>query len=107
MIPRLLSHHCFVSLWQLHNNFGAKTIKDSDYVLLFKYAELYEKGLLTKDEFDLKKSELLSNKSTVEEHAHTEDEIVQIEESTNRFCPNCGSEVEIDSKFCSDCGFKL
>lgn len=81
------------------------TVSPADELL--KYAELYEKGLLTKDEFDLKKSELLSNKSTVEEHAHAEDEIIQIEESTNRFCPNCGSEVEIDSKFCSDCGFKL
>ena len=27
--------------------------------LLFKYAELYEKGLLTKEEFDKKKKELL------------------------------------------------
>ena len=29
--------------------------------LLFKYADLYEKGLLTRDEFDMKKKELLFN----------------------------------------------
>ena len=34
--------------------------------LLFKYADLYEKGLLTRDEFDMKKKELLFNDSLSE-----------------------------------------
>ena len=34
--------------------------------LLFKYADLYEKGLLTRDEFDMKKKELLFNDSVSE-----------------------------------------
>ncbi|MBR2858285.1 UvrD-helicase domain-containing protein [bacterium] len=34
--------------------------------LLFKYAELYEKGLLTRDEFDRKKKELLFNDTPIE-----------------------------------------
>ena len=33
--------------------------KESNDELLFKYAELYEKGLLTKEEFESKKKELL------------------------------------------------
>ncbi len=74
---------------------------------LLKYAELYEKGLLTKEEFDLKKSELLGTESTVTEQSGSMEEHVLIEEPKNRFCPNCGSEVEIDSNFCSDCGYKL
>lgn len=38
-------------------NIGKKSTKNDE--LLFKYAELYEKGLLTKEEFDKKKKELL------------------------------------------------
>ncbi len=34
--------------------------------LLFKYADLYEKGLLTRDEFDRKKKELLFNDNPIE-----------------------------------------
>ena len=38
-----------------------KTTILSNDELLFKYADLYEKGLLTKYEFDRKKKELLFN----------------------------------------------
>ena len=74
---------------------------------LLKYAELYEKGLLTKEEFDLKKSELLSNKPSTAEQPKSLKENIPIEEPKKRFCPNCGSEVEMGSNFCSDCGYKL
>ena len=74
---------------------------------LLKYAELYEKGLLTKEEFDLKKSELLSGESTIAEEQNTIDEIEPIKAQENKFCSNCGSEVEKDSKFCSNCGSEL
>ena len=37
----------------------AESPKESNDELLFKYAELYEKGLLTQDEFESKKKELL------------------------------------------------
>lgn len=75
---------------------------------LLKYAELYEKGLLTKEEFDLKKSELLSINSTTVEQPNSMEEISPIEEEPKgRFCPNCGSEVDADSNFCTDCGTKL
>lgn len=68
---------------------------------LVKYAELYEKGLLTKEEFDLKKSELMGGESTSMKQDNN------IEESRSKYCPECGCEVETDSKFCSNCGNKL
>ena len=75
---------------------------------LIKYAELYEKGLLTKEEFDLKKSELLSsNKPASVDDASSMDEIASINEQKNKFCSKCGYEVEMNSKFCSNCGSKL
>lgn len=75
---------------------------------LLKYAELYEKGLLTKEEFDLKKSELLSINSPIAEQPNDMEEISPIEENLKgKFCPNCGSEVDADSNFCTDCGTKL
>jgi len=42
------------------------TNKMSNDELLFRYAELYEKGLLTKDEFDKKKKELLFSDNSFE-----------------------------------------
>ncbi len=74
---------------------------------LLKYAELYEKGLLTKEEFDLKKSELLSNNQNIDEQPVSIDENESIEEPLIKFCSNCGSEIEMGSKFCSNCGSKL
>lgn len=74
---------------------------------LLKYAELYEKGFLTKEEFDLKKAELLGGESIIVEQSNSTDEIPPIEEQIIKFCPNCGSEVGKGSNFCSSCGSKL
>ena len=38
---------------------AAESPKETNDELLFKYAELYEKGLLTQDVFDSKKKELI------------------------------------------------
>ena len=74
---------------------------------LLKYAELYEKGLLTKEEFDLKKSELLFDEPVHMEKPAFMEEVSAVEEPINRFCSNCGSEIEPDSNFCPDCGSRL
>ena len=69
---------------------------------LLKYAELYEKGLLTKEEFDMKKAELLGNSkkdSTAQNNIDTE--------YIPNFCPNCGTPVETVSNFCRNCGNRL
>ena len=87
----------------IQQNISTTTAADE----LLKYAELYERGLLTKEEFDLKKSELLSNEPSIVEQPAPIEELAPIEEPKINFCPNCGSEVEKDSKFCSSCGSKL
>ena len=63
---------------------------------LMKYAELYEKGLITREEFDLKKNELMgsSNKEPMAE-------------DSPKFCMDCGSPLEAGSNFCPNCGRKL
>lgn len=80
--------------------------------LLFKYAELYEKGLLTKKEFEMKKEQLL-NKNEVpaielnEESSSNSENIDPIEIDVPKFCGNCGHPIASDSKFCSNCGNKI
>ena len=69
---------------------------------LLKYAQLYEKGLLTKEEFNMKKAELLGNSkkdSTAQSNIDTE--------YIPNFCPNCGTPVETVSNFCRNCGNRL
>lgn len=69
---------------------------------LLKYAELYEKGLLTKEEFDLKKEQLLYSEN---------DENILLEDSQQEndiiYCGNCGSPVDKNSNFCTECGNPL
>ena len=95
--------HNFQQTVPLQQNVSTTSTADE----LLKYAELYEKGLLTKEEFDLKKSELLSNEPAIVEQPTSMEESTSIEKPKINFCPNCGSEVERDSKFCSNCGSKL
>ena len=74
---------------------------------LLKYAELYEKGLLTKEEFDMKKAELLGNPNVDENHSIEQESTTQnqvITEDTPKFCPNCGTSIDIGSNFCCNCG---
>ena len=69
---------------------------------LIKLGEMYDKGLLTDDEFASMKQELMSDgndgsKEVVEENA-------ELLEDT---CGNCGAEISSDNAFCSECGTKL
>jgi len=58
---------------------------------LLKYAELYEKGLLTEEEFNSLKQKLIGTQVR----------------SSNKYCGNCGAEVSQDSKFCTECGTQI
>lgn len=66
---------------------------ESNDDLLFKYAELYEKGLLTQEEFNQKKQHLL--------HKEKKFELDGI------YCDNCGVMNDKDANFCVNCGSKL
>ena len=78
------------------NNSNTKLNDDAD--ILLKYADLYERGYITREEFDLKKEQLFNGNI----------ESVQ-DESTSKakYCGNCGSMIESDSNFCTNCGQQL
>ena len=71
---------------------------------LVKYAELFEKGLITKEEFDKMKNEVIHGVSDSNVKGNVN---LDYKEKNNSFCSNCGCEIEIDAKFCSSCGNKL
>lgn len=76
----------------------------SDADELLKYAELYEKGLLTKEEFETKKQQILNNEAIPTKAENLNENDSQLKP---KFCSNCGTAVYNDSKFCSNCGNKL
>lgn len=79
-----------------------ETNKVSNADELLKYAELYERGLLTKEEFDMKKTQLLG---TSNNNPISEEESEDLDRPN--FCSNCGYEIERGSKFCPSCGNKI
>lgn len=70
----------------IHTNNEVKS--DDKMNRLIQLGEMYEKGLLTDEEFAAMKQNLLNSKN----------------ENT---CQNCGAEVSADSKFCSECGTQI
>ncbi|WP_407375987.1 zinc-ribbon domain-containing protein [Methanobrevibacter sp.] len=81
---------------------------------LLKFAELYEKGLLTKEEFEMKKAELLgiNNEVNPDENHFVKQEFIEENNVNNlenqpKFCSECGSSIDNDSNFCPNCGAKL
>ena len=84
--------------YKLNNNVNTEDKFDK----LIKLGEMYDKGLLSDEEFDSLKQEIL--------HDNTEESTVVPEEdieTSQNVCRNCGTEVEEDSKFCAECGNKL
>ncbi len=70
---------------------------NSDDDLLVKYFDMYEKGLISREEFNLKKEELL----------YDNDSFSNAESASPMYCSNCGNPIEDDSNFCAKCGNKL
>ena len=64
-------------------------------VELFEYCGILE-GLITKEEFDLKKAEIMGTPISVEKY-----------DSSAKFCSNCGNPIDSDCKFCPNCGYQL
>ena len=75
--------------YKLNNSIQTNEVKSEDKMdRLIKLGEMYEKGLLTDEEFATMKQNLINCKN----------------EAT---CSNCGAEVSADSQFCSECGTKI
>ena len=71
---------------------------------LVKYAELYEKGLISEAEFNKMKNEIIHGESNPNFKEEVESDY---KEENNNFCTNCGSKVDLDAIFCPSCGNKL
>lgn len=76
--------------YKLDHSIQTNNVAKSDDKMdrLIKLGEMYEKGLLTDEEFAAMKQNLVNSKN----------------ENT---CQNCGAEVPDDSKFCSECGTQV
>ena len=75
--------------YKLNNSIPTNEVKSEDKMdRLIKLGEMYEKGLLTDEEFATMKQNLINGNN----------------EAT---CSNCGAEVSADSQFCTECGTKI
>lgn len=72
---------------------------NNDEDILLKYFDMFEKGLITREEFELKKDKLLHSENNDDSHLKQENKTV--------YCSNCGTLIENDSNFCTNCGQKL
>ncbi|WP_298523178.1 zinc-ribbon domain-containing protein [uncultured Methanobrevibacter sp.] len=101
LIYRIASSYAEASKSIIEDHIVEDDNNESD--ILLKYAELYEKGLLTKEEFEIKKAELFSEKKESSKSDLADD----TQEAQPNFCGDCGAPVQKGSKFCSNCGAKL
>ena len=69
---------------------------------IIKLGEMYDKGLLTDEEFVSMKQELLSGGN--DDSTESFEENVELLED---ICENCGADISPEDAFCSECGTKL
>ena len=62
---------------------------------------MYDKGLLSDDEFASLKQELLSGNN--EDSAVINENV----ETSRTTCKNCGAEISSNDSFCGECGTKI
>lgn len=69
---------------------------------LIQLGKMYEKGLLSDEEFALMKNNIIYG--NVEESTDSNEENT---ETSSNVCKNCGEEFSEEASFCSECGTKL
>lgn len=84
----------------IENNVPVEGVIDDNIDILMKYADLFERGLITKEEFNRKKDELLYSKVK-------DDSSLNQQQNRTLYCGNCGQKVDSDSNFCTFCGHKI
>ena len=73
--------------------------RSDDDDILIKYFDMFEKGLITREEFDLKKAELYNK---------TEDNTLLKQEHVHPlYCSSCGNKLDENANFCPYCGNKI
>lgn len=82
----------------IKENEPIKHVNNDD--ILIKYFDMFEQGLITRDEFFLKKEEMQSDDKD-------DGSVPESEPLKTLYCGNCGSLIEECSKFCTNCGKKL
>lgn len=82
-----------------------KVNSSSDIDSLERIMNMYEKGLLTNEEFSVMKQNIIGSVTSVKTG---EDNVANADnDNTSKFCGNCGAEIIPDSKFCTQCGNPL
>lgn len=71
---------------------------------LVKYAELFEKGLISEEEFNKLKNEMIHGESNLDFNGNSQ---YENKENEINFCTNCGTEIKQGASFCPSCGNKL
>ena len=90
-----------------------KTESADPVVEIEKYFNLKEKGMITEEEFEIKKKELLGlsendiAKMDKNQQDKIEEDEMEIIEGNIITCPNCNQEIKSDVNFCTNCGYKL
>ena len=77
----------------------------SEFEALEKIMNMYKEGLLTDEEFAAMKQNIIGNIERGK--TEKEDDTSKDNESSSKFCGNCGAEIVENSKFCIKCGNKL
>lgn len=69
---------------------------------LLELGKMYEKGLLTDEEFALMKKKFINK--TAEDTLNSSDNDIN---SSNNVCESCGAKISPNDAFCSECGNKI
>ena len=101
----LLKHICKVleyddSTNNLNNDSNLKNQYGADELL--KWYELYEKGVITSEELQQKKNEIMGGKEISSIKSNLENNHLSFV-----FCTNCGARLTSESKFCTNCGERI
>ncbi len=111
-----LMNNAYESYIEKSHNIPQNNSTNSNADELLKYADLYERGLLTKEEFDMKKAELMGNPIANKTQISNDNNTLNEEnigkrgfdvENKPKFCSKCGTPIEGDINFCMNCGNKL
>lgn len=84
----------------LNSDSNLKNYDDADELL--KWYELYEKGVITSEEFQQKKNEIMDGIEISSAESNNENNYLSF-----IFCTNCGARISSDSKFCTNCGERI